>query len=140
MNQSKSAPDTSVLSTIVLILAIALIIGGALYYRSAPAELPMGSDGWMESVRANSDVEFTGTGMIMFGCFLLFVSFGLSMRLRRANLAWSREHMQVVGEGLAAGFGSDPTTRLDRLEALRRDGTLSDDEYRRKRSDIIAQL
>jgi hypothetical protein len=140
MNEFKAPPNTSAVSTAVLIAAIALIIGGVIYYFSAPPELPRGSEGWFESVSAANDVELTGTGMIGLGIFGLFVSFALSMRLRRAQLAWSREDMQAVGEGLAAGFGTDPKQRLHRLEALRRDGTVSDEEYRRKRADIVAQL
>jgi hypothetical protein len=104
MKQSNNAPDTSVISTVLLILALALIVGGILYYGSAPPELTMGSEGWIESVRAHNDVEFRGTGMIMFGAFLLFASLAMSMRMRRAQLAWKREEMQAVAEGWSAGL------------------------------------
>ena len=101
---------------------------------------PDGSDGWMDSVRANGDAEFRGTSLIMFGAFVLLAGAGFSARARRAGIALTKENMQAVGEGLSAGLGGDPAARLERLESLRRNGTVTDEEYRRKRAEIVAQL
>jgi hypothetical protein len=140
MNESRGARDVQKISKIAIIVGIVMIIAGVAFRVTAPAELPMGSDGWMDSVRANGDAEFRGTSLIMFGAFVLLAGAGLSARARRAGIALTKENMQAVGEGLSAGLGGDPAARLERLESLRRNGTVTDEEYRRKRAEIVAQL
>jgi hypothetical protein len=82
----------------------------------------------------------------MFGVFGVLAGIMFSARGRRAALAIHKQSMQAMSEGVAAGLGIesnaqlDPKARLERLELLRREGTLTEDEYRRKRAEVVAQL
>ncbi len=100
----------------------------------------MSAPGWFETAKAHGDAKFMGSALIMLGVFCLLLGLGMSARGRRAALAMRKQTLQAMSEGVAAGLGTDPKARLDRLEALRRDGTLTDAEYQRKRAEIVNQL
>src|SRR5688572_2317363 len=137
MHESKGLRDLSAVSKVIGIIGLAAFAGGIVRFATAPAELPFDAPGWFESAEAHGDATFLAMMLLMLGGFAVLMSLLLSRRGRRAALAMQKQTMQALSEGVAAGLGTDPKARLERLEALRRDGTLSEDEYRRKRAEIV---
>jgi hypothetical protein len=140
MTQGNGLRDVDTVSKWMRIGGIVSVVGGIVRVVTAPKELPFAAPGWFESVEAHGSAQFQGIGLIMLGAFVLLTGLMLSARARRATLALSKQSTQAIGEGLAEGLGIDAKSRLERLEQLRRDGTLTDDEYRRKRAQIVDQL
>jgi hypothetical protein len=140
MHESKGLKDLNAVSKVVGVVGLAAVVGGIVRLATAPAELPFASPGWFESSKAHGDAVFFGITLLMLGGFAVLMSLLLSGRGRRAALAMQKQTMQALSEGVAAGLGTSPKARLDQLEELRRDGTLTEDEYRRKRAEIVAKI
>jgi hypothetical protein len=140
MSESKGARDLNAVAKVLTLVGLAAIVGGVVRLATMPAELPFASPGWFESAKAHGDAKFMGIALLMFGAFAGLWGLMMSARGRGAALALRKQSAQALGEGLAAGLGTDPKARLERLEELRRDGTLTEDEYRRKRAEIVDKL
>ncbi|HEY5949037.1 MAG TPA: hypothetical protein VIV40_26275 [Kofleriaceae bacterium] len=140
MTQSSGLRDLDTVSKWLRIVGVAAVIGGIVRLLTMPKELAMTEPGWFESASAHNSAQFLGIALIMFGSFVALWGVMMSGRARRAALALQKQTTQAMSEGVAEGLGLDPKARLERLEALRRDGTLTDDEYRRKRAEIVDQL
>jgi len=140
MTDSKGMRDLDTVSKWLRIGGLVAAVGGIVRLVTAPKELAMGDPGWFESASAHSSAQFLGIALIMFGVFGFLAGLMLSARARRAVLALQKQTTQAMSEGVAEGLGIDPKARLERLEQLRREGTLTDEEYRRKRAQIVDQL
>jgi voltage-gated potassium channel len=63
---------------------------------------------------------------------------GSSLQRRRAQIASGMSPDEIKEEG--EGGTSDPTSRLRRLETLRGEGLITDEEYATKRAAVVADL
>lgn len=88
-----------------------------------------------------------GLALLVGGFFLLWVVVCLAMIVAFARMLWAHRTPQensladfYVGEpdtGNSAPLSGDFAERLRKLEALKRDGLISEDEYRGKRRQIL---
>lgn len=118
----------------VVLVSVALVL-----YVTAPEELPFASDGWFESVEARNARTTPAMFLGMFGAFLTIGGLGLTRRGRAIANALHAEQAEAFTRGAVAGL-QDPAARLARLDELRDRGAITDDEYRDKRAEIVAQL
>jgi len=140
MDESTGTRDLNSISKWLRIGGAIGIVAGIAFYATAPASVPMSDSQWFERESARHHAQFIGEMLGMFGLFFFLTGWGASARAQRIRLALQKQSAQAMSEGVAAGMGSDPKARLERLDSLRRDGTLTEDEYRRKRAEIVDAL
>jgi hypothetical protein len=130
-------------SLILTLVGGALLAGAVIRYVSAPAERAFASPGWFESAEAHHSATFQAAALAMFGVFVLLMGIGLNpavrKRAREIRGADVRYLAKDAAEGLRAG-AEQPSVRLERLQQLHASGAITDDEYARKRAEIVELL
>jgi hypothetical protein len=83
--------------------------------------------------------------ILLFGLIWVAVCIGLivlnARLLNRKGSAGSQSlfEIETEGDGAAGNVGDNFDSRLRKLEGLRKDGLITEDEYRRKRGEIMGR-
>ena len=124
---------------------VLLFVGGAMFFSGSvwDAVTPdFGSPGLsFEENRQVMGTEAAIWKLEMFGVFLAFIGAILHPAVRRWSLGLVREGAAASASGIKQGLDPRPAAeRLAELEELRRKGLIAEEEYARKRSEIIDGL
>ncbi len=152
--------DTQSLARLRVVGAVVLCIGVIAFFYGLNLKLAVpeiASGDFLEGrvsidqVGRRNDAEFRAIATMMTGAFVAFVGLAFALRssrrMMRLNAVGVEYTAEAVGRGLRRGLADDDPPRLGdvqarlaKLEDLRAQGLVNDDEYAAKRSEIIASL
>jgi hypothetical protein len=102
---------------------------------------PFGGDGPERDVTGKSVLMAIAAFLVPFGIsMLLFFSGGFSLKKRYAGSMTSMMGQFESLSASAAGVGGNPTERLKALKQAYDQGLISEDEYERKRQDVLKTM
>jgi hypothetical protein len=128
--------DLGIIGRLATVGGLLVIVAAVILYAMAPAEQPLSTPQGLASVRARQACTSVAATAGMFGALSLVVGFALSRRARAIAGATPVPGVAAV----APPPGASVTARLVRLEALKRAGVVTPDEYARKRWEIIGEM
>lgn len=137
-------------SRIAAIVAVLLAVSGVIVLLTMPPAIDdMRAPGWFDRESTRGLRSFIGVALLIVAFFASGVSAQLWFVSRRATLAAGTAILEQSAAAIARGVQSaspragatqSVRDRLAELERLKADGLVTEDEYERKRKELIAAL